>query len=88
MNRPAGGSAEGGFAMKLSFGTRILLLTAVTVLAVFVAFIVYFTFEQRVETRSALQSHVSESGSLASLSVANWVSARRLLIENLADNIE
>ncbi|MBO6864160.1 MAG: HAMP domain-containing protein [Alphaproteobacteria bacterium] len=74
--------------MKLTIGTRILLLTAVTVLAVFVAFIVYFTFEQRVETRSALQSHVSESGSLASLSVANWVSARRLLIENLADNIE
>lgn len=74
--------------MNLTIGTRILLLTAVTVLAVFVAFIVYFTFKQQVETRNTLQSHVSETGSLASLSVANWVSARRLLIENLADNIE
>ncbi|WP_430475404.1 methyl-accepting chemotaxis protein [Thalassospira lucentensis] len=73
--------------MSLNIGSRILLAAALIVVATFAAFILYFDFQQRTSIQSALQSKLTESGSLATSGISNWLDGRRLLIESLANNI-
>ena len=73
--------------MSLNIGSRILLAAALIVVLTFIAFILYFDFNQRSEIRSALRSSVEETGALATTSIANWVNGRQLLIENTGQNI-
>lgn len=73
--------------MSLNIGSRILLAAAMIVVATFVAFILYFDYQQRTSIQSALQSKLTESGSLATAGIANWLDGRRLLVESLANNI-
>lgn len=73
--------------MSLNIGSRILLAAAMIVVATFVAFILYFDYQQRTSIQSALQSKLTESGSLATAGISNWLDGRRLLVESLANNI-
>jgi len=73
--------------VSLNIGSRILLAAAMIVVATFVAFILYFDYQQRTSIQSALQSKLTESGSLATAGIANWLDGRRLLVESLANNI-
>ncbi|WP_033069672.1 methyl-accepting chemotaxis protein [Thalassospira australica] len=73
--------------MSLNIGSRILLAAAMIVVATFLAFILYFDFQQRNSIQSALQSKLTESGALATAGISNWLDGRRLLVESLANNI-
>ncbi|MHC8493578.1 methyl-accepting chemotaxis protein [Thalassospira sp. SM2505] len=73
--------------MSLNIGSRILLAAAMIVVATFVAFILYFDYQQRTSIQTALQSKLTESGSLATAGISNWLDGRRLLVESLANNI-
>ena len=73
--------------MGLNIGSRILLAAAMIVVATFVAFILYFDYQQRNSIQDALQSKLTESGSLATAGISNWLDGRRLLVESLANNI-
>ena len=73
--------------MGLNIGSRILLAAAMIVVATFVAFILYFDYQQRNSIQNALQSKLTESGSLATAGISNWLDGRRLLVESLANNI-
>jgi methyl-accepting chemotaxis protein len=73
--------------MKLNIGSKILFAAALVVFSAFILFIVYFDVIQSQATRDALTKEVEETGVLASTSIANWVDGRRLLVENLGQNI-
>lgn len=73
--------------MSLNIGSRILLAAALIVVLTFSAFILYFDFNQRNAIQASLRSNISETGALATTSIANWVTGRRLLIENVGQNI-
>jgi methyl-accepting chemotaxis protein len=73
--------------MALNIGSRILLAAAMIVIATFTAFILYFDYQQRNSIRDALVSKLTESGSLATAGISNWLDGRRLLVESLANNI-
>ena len=73
--------------MALNIGSRILLAAAMIVVATFTAFILYFDYQQRTSIRDALVSKLTESGSLATAGISNWLDGRRLLVESLANNI-
>ncbi|BDW88998.1 methyl-accepting chemotaxis protein [Thalassospira tepidiphila] len=73
--------------MSLNIGSRILLAAAMIVVATFTAFILYFDYQQRTYIQNALVAKLTESGSLASAGISNWLDGRRLLVESLANNI-
>lgn len=73
--------------MSLNIGSRILLAAAMIVVATFVAFILYFDYQQRTSIQSSLESKLTESGSLATAGISNWLDGRRLLVESLANSI-
>lgn len=73
--------------MKLNIGRKILFAAALIVLAAYVLFIFYFDFSQSQATRNSLQHKLDETGALASTSISNWVDGRKILIENLGQNI-
>lgn len=73
--------------MKLNIGRKILFAAALVVFSAFILFIVYFDVIQSQATRDTLTKEVEETGALASKSIANWVDGRRLLVENLGQNI-
>ncbi|WP_336232697.1 methyl-accepting chemotaxis protein [Thalassospira sp. CH_XMU1458] len=73
--------------MSLNIGSRILLAAAMIVVATFTAFILYFDYQQRTYIQNALVAKLTESGSLATAGISNWLDGRRLLVESLANNI-
>ena len=73
--------------MSLNIGSRILLAAALIVVTTFVAFILYFDFQQRTAIQESLQSKLAETGSLATAGIANWLDGRKLLVESLGQNI-
>ncbi|MBX2830831.1 MAG: HAMP domain-containing protein [Rhodospirillales bacterium] len=73
--------------MSLNIGSRILLAAAMIVVTTFIAFILYFDYQQRNSIQAALQSKLTESGSLATAGISNWLDGRRLLVESLANNV-
>ena len=69
--------------MSLSIDSRILIAAALIVIATFAAFILYFDINQRSAILNSLKSELEETGELATAGIANWISGRRLLVENL-----
>ncbi|RED52306.1 methyl-accepting chemotaxis protein [Aestuariispira insulae] len=73
--------------MSLNIGSRILVAAALIVIVTFIAFIVYFDFNQRREILKDLQSGVEETGALATTNISGWLEGRQLLVENIGQNI-
>ncbi len=73
--------------MKLNIGSRILLAASFIVFSAYLIFIFYFDHIQSEATYKSLKSKLNESGVLATQSISNWVDGRKLLIENLGQNI-
>ncbi len=68
----------------LSIGNKILLAASTIVIAAFVLFIVYFHTYQKRATLEALTLQLQETAGVATGSIANWISGRRLLVEQVA----
>ena len=73
--------------MTLNIGSRILVAAALIVVLTFIAFIVYFDFNQRSEITAALKSEIAETGDLATSNISSWLNGRKLLVENIGQNI-
>jgi methyl-accepting chemotaxis protein len=73
--------------MSFNIGSRILAAAALIVVVTFSAFILYFDINQKTEIRASLKSNVIETGNLATTGIANWISGRQFLIENVGQNI-
>ncbi|MFD2204597.1 methyl-accepting chemotaxis protein [Kiloniella antarctica] len=73
--------------MSFNIGSRILAAAALIVVVTFSAFILYFDINQKAEIRASLKSNVIETGNLATTGIANWISGRQFLIENVGQNI-
>jgi len=73
--------------MSVNIGTRILLAASLIVVAVLAGFILFFDINQRQAIQNTVESKVADSANLAVQGIANWMDGRRLLIENVGDNV-
>ncbi|MDX1737315.1 MAG: methyl-accepting chemotaxis protein, partial [Alphaproteobacteria bacterium] len=73
--------------MQMKIGTKILLAASVVIAIAFSAFILYFNDELHHSTQESLISKLEDEGKLSTRSIASWIEGRKLLIENLGQNI-
>ena len=72
---------------NMRFGHKILLAAALIVTLAFTAFTSYNDYKQRNAIRNDLNNYLHEMGSVTANNIQTWLNGRRLLVENLAQNI-
>ena len=72
---------------NLRFSHKILLAAALIVTLAFTAFTSYNDYKQRNAIRNDLNNYLHEMGSVTANNIQTWLNGRRLLVENLAQNI-
>lgn len=72
---------------NLKFSHKILLAASLVVIAAFSLFTLYNDYLQRNAIRDDLESYLQEMGNVTASNIANWLSGRILLVENVAQSV-